>query len=80
MPLADKLYNATSLVRDFRWVGSELWDRFNAGLTDQLWYYGTLAETFAKHRPGQMADELSAAVNELRRLTEESTHEPGAAP
>lgn len=67
--LADKLYNARAIVIDLRSSGSDLWRRFNAD-ADPLWYYGALAETFERLRPGPLAEELSREVTEMRRLTE----------
>lgn len=63
--LADKLHNARSILADRRLVGEAVWDRFNAPRSDQLWYYGALADVFARRRPGRAADELAAIVREL---------------
>jgi (p)ppGpp synthase/HD superfamily hydrolase len=46
--LADKLHNARSVVTDLRSLGTAVWDRFNAGGADQLWYYGELAAVFGQ--------------------------------
>lgn len=50
--LADKLHNARQLLADYRSVGEQVWERFNAGKEEQLWYYQALAEAF---RTGGMA-------------------------
>jgi (p)ppGpp synthase/HD superfamily hydrolase len=70
--LADKLHNMRTIVVDYRAVGERLWDRFNAGCEDVLWYYRSLAEAFARLRPGPLATELTAAVAELERLVEKA--------
>ncbi len=66
--LADKLYNARAILRDLRTVGDAVWQRFNTGREEQLWYYGALAETFAELRPGQMAAELGETVAAIRLM------------
>jgi hypothetical protein len=66
--LADKLFNARAIVRDYKLVGDQLWDRFAEGEQSQLWYYGALADRFQGLLPGQMADDLSATVDELTQL------------
>lgn len=35
---ADKLHNATTLLRDLRRLGDDLWHRFNAPKDQQCWY------------------------------------------
>jgi (p)ppGpp synthase/HD superfamily hydrolase len=44
--LADKLHNARSMVTDLRVYGAEVWDRFNVGRADLLWFFGELAAVF----------------------------------
>ena len=63
--LADKLFNARAILRDYLVVGDELWDRFGVGRDGQLWYYRELADRFAVLLPGPMAVELSEVVHEL---------------
>jgi GTP pyrophosphokinase len=66
--LADKLFNARAILRDYIVVGDELWDRFKTGRKGQLWYYRQLADRFSKLLPGRMAVELSDVVTELERV------------
>jgi (p)ppGpp synthase/HD superfamily hydrolase len=68
--LADKLHNIRTIVVDYREVGEGLWSRFSAGRDGVLWYYRSLAASFARLRPGPLAAELSEAVGELERLVE----------
>jgi len=65
--LADKLFNARAILRDYLVVGDELWDRFRAGREGQLWYYDELADVFAELSRGPMASELREVVDELRQ-------------
>lgn len=63
--LADKIYNARSVLRDYRQVGEALWSRFNAGRDDVLWYYRALADAYLRLVPGPYADELARVVQAL---------------
>ena len=67
--LADKLFNARAILRDYLVVGDDLWDRFKAGRDEQLWYYRELADRFSHLLPGRMAVDLSDVVDELERVT-----------
>ena len=62
---ADKLHNARSVLADRLEVGDAVWDRFNAGRDDQLWYYRSLVEILRNRFPGRMTDELADAVQRL---------------
>lgn len=42
--LADKLANMRSIRKDYLTLGNALWERFNAGLKQQAWYYGNMIE------------------------------------
>jgi (p)ppGpp synthase/HD superfamily hydrolase len=37
--IADKVDNARAIPADHRRIGEKVWERFNAGKEDQLWYY-----------------------------------------
>jgi len=63
---ADKLHNARAILTDCRRHGEELWQRFNAGREDILWYYGELARIFSDRGPEQLAAELTSVVEQLR--------------
>jgi (p)ppGpp synthase/HD superfamily hydrolase len=66
--LADKLYNARAIVGDLRDIGDQLWKRFRAGRDQQLWYYGELAEIYARQCPGSLAEEFGRTVDQMRTL------------
>lgn len=36
---ADKLYNARTLLTNYRWLGEPFWERFSGGRDGVLWYY-----------------------------------------
>jgi (p)ppGpp synthase/HD superfamily hydrolase len=69
---ADKLANARAVIKDYRAVGDQVWERFNAGKPDQLWYYRTVTDVLIKAagdgRVRALAEELKLAVQELERL------------
>ncbi len=72
--LADKLYNARAVVRDYRQLGDALWDRFRTKDRDsQLWYFGALRDVFDRRYPGDMADEFARTVAQLEALVAERT-------
>ena len=66
--LADKLYNARAILRDYELEGEQVWERFDtrAGRDGQLWYYAALADAFTELYPSPMAVELLDVVNQLR--------------
>jgi (p)ppGpp synthase/HD superfamily hydrolase len=65
----DKLYNARSILSDYRMLGEEIWDRFKGGKKDgTLWYYQSLVEEFKKTGDHPVYDELERTVTEILRL------------
>ena len=71
--LADKRHNARCIVEDALAVEddcTDFWGRFNAGPSDQAWYYDELATAFERHRPGRAAQGLRRTVDELRILVD----------
>ena len=42
--MADVTANLRSLWRDYRHIGEELWERFNAPKEKQAWYYGSMQD------------------------------------
>jgi (p)ppGpp synthase/HD superfamily hydrolase len=67
--LADKLYNARAITRDYKSVGERLWSRFKTERDEQLWYYRSLSQTFVRRMPRcLMTGELVAVLDELDQL------------
>lgn len=66
--LADKVHNARATVNDLEADGCVVWDRFNAGPQDQMWWYDSLAAAYAIHAKDGRADQARAA--ELQRLVD----------
>ena len=66
--LADKVHNATAIVRDLEAHGPVLWGRFNEGAEGQLWYYRSLAEVLWARLPGPRSAELRRLVDRMEEL------------
>ncbi|MDM9379139.1 HD domain-containing protein [Chlorogloeopsis sp. ULAP01] len=66
---ADKLYNAQSILRDYRVLGESVWQRFQGGKEGTLWYYRALVIAFQKIGSNPLFDELEQVVAELEVLT-----------
>lgn len=48
---ADKVHNARAIVTDLKTHGPAMLERFKAGAEGTVWYYGALAEVFARRLP-----------------------------
>ena len=69
---ADKLHNARSILSDLRDHGPAMWDKFNAPVTDQRWYYTELVRVLSAAHDGPTVRELRRVVDELTREIDES--------
>ncbi|MBD2181752.1 HD domain-containing protein [Aerosakkonema funiforme] len=65
---SDKLYNARSILKDYRILGESVWGRFYGGREGTLWYYRALVEAFRKVWSSPLIDELERVVSELEYL------------
>lgn len=68
---ADKLYNARSILKDYRLLGEELWQRFKGGRDGTLWYYRALADAFKRYYSSPLVEELAKVIAEIEMLSEE---------
>lgn len=66
----DKRQNLGDLVSDLRHEGLTTLDRFNAGASDQLWYFEALTEVCRTAIPARLSRELDDLVEAFRSLTE----------
>jgi len=72
--LADKLDNARALLRDYRIVGAELWQRFSVNDPKQhLWYYRSLLEVFKDRNETWLVDELGRVITTLEESITQTT-------
>lgn len=66
---ADKLYNARTVLDEYRAIGPKVWDRFKRGRGSQLWYFHELLKVFKSKGTNRIADELERVVAELERIS-----------
>ncbi|MFA5882666.1 MAG: HD domain-containing protein [Acidimicrobiia bacterium] len=62
---ADKLHNARSILSDLRDHGPAVWEKFNAPVEDQRWYYTELARVLTTAHDGPTVRELQRVVDAL---------------
>lgn len=66
---ADKLYNARTILDEYRTIGPQVWERFKRGRDLQIWYFQELIKLFKSAGTNRIVDELSRVVAELERLS-----------
>ncbi len=61
---ADKLHNATSILRDLgrRSVGDAVWSRFRASKPEVIWYYRAMIDALADGWDSELVEELRRVV------------------
>jgi (p)ppGpp synthase/HD superfamily hydrolase len=65
----DKVHNARTILADLRAIGPALWGRFNEkDPVAQVWYYQSLADSYAGRVPAGLDSELTRVVAEIRSL------------
>lgn len=62
---ADKLHNARSILSDLREHGPSMWERFNAPVDAQRWYYSEVARILQARHDSVLTRELGRVVGEL---------------
>ncbi|WP_414577359.1 HD domain-containing protein [Anabaena sp. CCY 9402-a] len=65
---ADKLYNARSILKDYRLMGESLWQRFQGGKVGTLWYYRAMTDAFNQTQTTAIVEELTRVVTEIENL------------
>jgi (p)ppGpp synthase/HD superfamily hydrolase len=68
---ADKLYNARSILEDYRLIGPEIWNRFHRPRDLQIWYFESIIAAFKSAGPMRIVDELERVVAELKQVSAE---------
>ncbi len=66
---ADKLFNAHSILSEYRRIGVNVWRRFKRGRKEQLWYFNELLAIFKSSGGNEIVDELERVVIELERIS-----------
>jgi (p)ppGpp synthase/HD superfamily hydrolase len=69
---ADKLYNAKSILDDYRLVGDAVWARFKRGSRQQLWYFNLLLAVFRSNPTNKIVDDFERVVRELTEMVRTS--------
>ncbi len=69
---ADKLYNAQSILKDYRQIGDEIWERFTGKKAGTLWYYRSLVNAFRQVDSTPLVEELDRVVSELEKLVKQN--------
>jgi (p)ppGpp synthase/HD superfamily hydrolase len=67
---ADKLSNIRSMARDYKIIKNDLWKKFNAGCSEQKWYYEGLVESLKDLSDYKMYIEFKTLVEGLFNSTE----------
>ena len=65
---SDKLYNARSILDDYRNIGDTAWSRFTGDKSGTLWYYRALANAYKAAGSNALIQELDRVVSELEDL------------
>jgi (p)ppGpp synthase/HD superfamily hydrolase len=69
---ADKLYNASEILSDFRLHRHSVWARFKGGKKGTLWYYGEVAKVLRAKGPKDLVGELNRVVSDLKAVSQRS--------
>ena len=69
--IADKIDNARSILADLHRIGDKVWEKFNAGKNEQLWYYRACVKAY------QQAGCKGSLMNELINLVDEMENKAG---
>ncbi len=62
---ADKLHNASSMLRDLRTIGDAVWEKFTGTREQTLWYYRAVIDALAEGWAHPLLDELRTSVEAL---------------
>ncbi|HWE84639.1 MAG TPA: HD domain-containing protein [Terracidiphilus sp.] len=65
---ADKLYNARTILSDYRDIGNRVFERFKRGGDKQLWYFRELQRVFRTQPSNRIVDEFERVVAELEAM------------
>lgn len=66
---ADKLYNARTILDEYRAIGPKVWDRFHRSRDEQLWYFNELLKVFKSAGRNRIVEELDRVVAELASIS-----------
>ncbi len=75
---ADKLYNARTILDEYRVIGPRVWERFKRGRDLQIWYFRELLKVFKSQGSNRIVAELERVVDELASLSSSEKPAPQA--
>lgn len=67
--LADKVYNARTILSDLHRAGETAWDKFNGGKQGTVWYYREMYALLSARLPGELANQLGRILKEIEELS-----------
>ena len=67
--VADKLYNVRAILEDYREVRSLIWNRFQRGRNEQLWYFEQLLKVYEGFPRIRIVEEYNRVVAERRQIS-----------
>lgn len=76
---ADKLYNARTMLEDYRGAGAEIWKRFKRGREDQLKYFDALLGVYNQAGRNRLVGELERVTKELAEISAGEAASPAKA-
>lgn len=62
---ADKMHNLLSLMTDYQKRGNKVFNSFNAGKEDIIWYYNTIIEAITEGVEGEIFTDLKKIKEEM---------------
>lgn len=65
---ADKLHNASSILRDYHLFGDRVWECFAGAREGTLWYYRSLVAAFRQAESTPIVEELGRVVAQLEQI------------
>ncbi len=66
---SDKISNLGSILSEYEQVGEKLWEKFNAGKEDQLWWYESIYEIVRQRMPSSILRRaLGQRMKTLRKI------------
>lgn len=66
---ADKIHNLQSTLIDYELHGENIWERFNSGKREQLWWYTSILRVLSDRMPDSvLTAELSRLILQLQKI------------
>ena len=66
--VADKIHNARSLLAGYAEQGSHIWDKFNRGKEQKLWFESALCDRLKQNWQHTLLDEYTELIEQMKKL------------